>query len=187
LPEGVAQMIQAGSRIAARIHYRGVDAEAKDTTSVGLYFAKTAPRKQAREIAITDADAIIPAGAAAHQVKLSVTTKEDAEAVAIRPFANPFMISFQATAIRPDGSQEVLIWMKGYRYDWQMTYYFKRAAALPKGTRIEVIAYFDNSANNSNNPNDPPRQIRWSDISAEPLCALVVANERAGIDPTGMR
>ncbi len=186
LPEGVAQMVSANSRITARIHYRGLDAEAKDATSVGLYFAKTAPRKQAREVAITSADAIIPAGEAAHQVRLSVTTKEDAEAVAIRPRANALMISFQATVFRPDGSQEVLIWTRGYRYDWQMTYYFKRAVALPKGTRIEVIAYFDNSASNSNNINDPPKQVRWSDLSAEPLCALIVANEN-GSDASGMR
>jgi hypothetical protein len=187
LPEGVGQMVAAGSRIVARIHYRGVDAEAKDATSIGLYFAKAAPRKQAREVAITDADATIPAGATAHQVKTSLTIKEDTEAIAIRPRANALMISFQATAIRPDGSQEILIWTRGYRYDWQPTYYFKRAIALPKGTRIEVIAYFDNSENNSDNPNNPPKPISWSDISPEPLCALIMANDSNSSDASGMR
>jgi hypothetical protein len=187
LPEGTAQSLPAGSRAVVRIHYRGVDSEAKDATSIGFYFAKAAPRKLAREIAITDTDAHIPAGAAAHQVKLSMTMKGDVEAVAIRPRANPFMISFQATVFRPDGTQEILIWTRGYRFDWQQTYYFKRAVALPKGTRIEVTAYFDNSENNRNNPNDPPKQTRWSDISQEPLCALMVASERNENDSTGMR
>jgi hypothetical protein len=71
-----------------------------------------------------------------------------------------------------------MIWTRGYQFDWQQTYYFKQSVALPKGTRVEVIAYFNNSENNAKNPNDPPKQVRWSDLSTEPLCALLVARPR---------
>jgi len=78
------------------------------------------------------------------------------------------------TAYRPDGSEEVLLWARGYQFDWQPTYYLKRAAALPKGTRIDVIAYFDNSDSNRNNPNDPPKALRLRELTDEPLCALAI-------------
>lgn len=175
LPEGVAQLLPAGSRIAVTIHYQGAGEAAKDLSAVGLYFAKTAPRKQLRQIAITDPEAIIPAGSELQRVKTSVTIQDDAEAVAIRPRVHPLVASVQATAFRPDGTQEILIWTRGYQFDWQQTYYFKQPVALPKGTRVEVIAYFDNSENNPKNPNDPPRPVRWSDLSSDPMCALLIA------------
>ena len=178
LPDGIAQLLPAGSRIAVTIHYQGAGEATKDLSAVGLYFAKTAPRKQLRQIAITDPEAIIPASAELQRVKTLVTIQDDAEAIAIQPRVHPLVASMQATAIRPDGTQEILIWARGYQFDWQQTYYFKQVVALPKGTRVEVIAYFDNSENNAKNPNDPPKQVRWSDLSSEPLCTLLVARPR---------
>jgi len=75
-----------------------------------------------------------------HPVKVSFTTQEDVEAVALRPAISPLILSLQATAYRPDGSEEVLLWTRGYQFDWQPAYWFKRATLLPKGTRLEVIA-----------------------------------------------
>jgi hypothetical protein len=178
LPEGVAQLLPAGSRIAVTIHYQGAGEATKDLSAVGLYFAKTAPRKQLRQIAITDPEASIPAGAELQRVKTSVTIQDDAEAIAIRPRVHPLLASLQATAFRPDGTQEILIWTRGYQFDWQQTYYFKQSVALPKGTRVEVIAYFDNSENNAKNPNDPPMRVRWPDLSSDPMCALLIATPR---------
>ncbi|HWO02079.1 MAG TPA: hypothetical protein VNS63_22725, partial [Blastocatellia bacterium] len=178
LPDGVAQLLPAGSQVVVTIHYRGAGEATKDLSSVGLYFAKSAPRKQLRQIAITDPDAIIPAGTELQRVTTSVTIQDDSEAIAIRPRVHPLVASVQATAYRPDGTQEILIWTRGYQFDWQQPYYFKRAVPLPKGARVEVIAYFDNSDSNTKNPNDPAKQIRWSDLTPEPLCALLVARPR---------
>jgi hypothetical protein len=181
-PDGAARLLPAGARIAVKIHYHGTTEAVRDQSEVGLYFAKTPPRQQVQEIAITDADSLIPAGAAMHAVKVSFTTQEDVEALALRPAVNPLITSLQATAYRPDGSEEILLWTRGYQFDWQPTYYLKRAALLPKGTRIEVIAYFDNSDNNRNNPNDPPKALRWRDLTDEPLCAVVIAKARSTSD-----
>jgi hypothetical protein len=179
LPEVVGRLIPSGAKLVLKIHYRGHGEETKDKSQVGLYFAKVKPQKQLREIAISNPDALIPANAAAHQVKVSYTMQEETEALAIRPFDNSLMISFQASAFRPDGTEQVLIWSRGNKFDWQQTYYFKNSIAFPKGTRIEVTAYFDNSEDNSANPNDPPKNLRWSEISTEPLCVLLVANNRS--------
>ncbi|MFY9611030.1 MAG: cytochrome c [Blastocatellia bacterium] len=178
LPDGIAQLLPAGSRIGVTIHYRGAGEAVQDLSEVSLYFAETAPRKQIRQIAITDPDAIIPAATELQRFKKSVTIQDDAEGIAIRPRVHPVVASVQATAFRPDGTQEILIWTRGYQFDWQQTYYFKQPIALPKGTRVEVIAYFDNSDNNPKNPNDPAKPMRWSDLTQEPLFALLVTRTR---------
>ena len=182
LPEGVGRLLPAGSRIVVKIHYRSVGEPAEDRSEVGIYFTKTPPRKMVQEVAVTNLDAVIPASAQFHQVKASFTAHDDVEAVMIRPCVNPLIVSFQATAYRPDGSEEVMIWTRGYGFGWQPTYHFKRAVALPKGTRVEVIAYFDNSDGNRNNPNDPPKQLRWADITSDPLCSLSLAKPRGNND-----
>jgi hypothetical protein len=174
LEDGVARLLSAGSRIAVKIHYRGTGEASGDASTVGLYFAKGSNRKQLQEIAISDPDARVPVAAEPYPIKLSFTTQSDTEAIAIRPGVHPLIVSLQATAHRPDGTEEVLIWTRRYQFDWEPTYYFLRPVSLPKGTRVEVIAYFDNSEENQKNPHDPPKPVRWSEISGEPLCALLV-------------
>jgi ribosomal protein S28E/S33 len=178
LPEGVAQLLPAGSSIMLKIHYRGAGETVKDQSEVGLFFAKAPARTQLREVAISSPDAVIPAGAESHRVDASLTLKGDSEAIAIRPRAHALVISLQATAYKPDGTQEVLLWARGHRNDWQPTYYFRQPVLLPKGTRVEVVAHFDNSDANSDNPNDPAKQVRWSELTSEPLCSLLVLEAR---------
>jgi hypothetical protein len=43
-----------------------------------------------------------------------------------------------------------------------------RPKVLPKGTRLEVSAGFDNSPNNKFNP-DPQKEVRWGDQSWEEM------------------
>jgi hypothetical protein len=185
--DGFAQLLPAGSGLAVKIHYRGAGEAGSDLSTVGLYFAKAPPRKLLQEIAITKADAIIPVGAKLYPLKASFTIDTDTEAIAIRPRVHPLVVSLQATAYRPDGSQEVLIWTRRYQFGWEPTYYLRNPAALPKGTRVEVIAYFDNSEDNQKNPNDPPKAVRWSDLSDEPLCAILVANDGTSSGTTSTR
>jgi len=183
LDDSVALLLPAGLRIAVKIHYRGSGEASADVSMIGLYFAKTPPRKPVQEIAITNADAIIPVSAEPRQLKVSFTTQSETEAIAIRPRVHPLVVSLQATAYRPDGSEEVLIWTRGYQFDWEPTYYFKQPVALPKGTRVDVVAYFDNSEGNQKNPNDPPKSQRWFELTSDPLCALLVVSSSASSSP----
>ena len=176
LDDGVAQLLSAGSRIAVTIHYHGSDEAATDLPAIGFYFAKSPPAKQLRYLSLTGPDTVIPAGEEMHRATMSFTTTRDAEAQGIRPSVHPLMTSLQATAYFPDGSQQVLIWTRGYQFDWAPTYYFKQRVALPKGTRIEVVTYFDNSDNNQNNPSNPAKPVRWSELATEPWCVLLLAD-----------
>jgi len=64
----------------------------------------------------------------------------------------------------PDGHDETLLYVPAYNFNWQFTYIAEKPVHIPKGTRIEVIAEFDNSANNPLNP-DPKKDIRWGAAS----------------------
>ena len=182
LPDGFARLLPANSRLLVKVRYRGREEEMKDRSAIGLYFTRTAPKKQVRDVMINQPEAAIPAGAPAHAIRLTHTIADDSEAVAIRPFGHALLTSFQASAFLPDGSEQVLVWVRGNKYDWQQSYYFKSPVALPKGTRIEVTAHFDNSEDNPANPHDPPKALRWADITSEPLCVLTITGSRGAAD-----
>jgi hypothetical protein len=187
LGEGLAYLLPAGSRIVVKMHYRGSSEASGDLSTFGLYFAKAAPKALVQEIPISDGDALIAVAPEPQPLRFSYTTQADTEAIGIRPRVHPLVMSLQATAYRPDGSQEVLLWRRGYQFDWEPTYYFRQTVALPKGTRIEVVAYFDNSEANQKNPNDPPRPVRWSEISTDPVCALLLTGGAPSVTSQNLR
>lgn len=173
IDEGIGRSLPAGSRLALKIHYRGSGEPSTDLSAIGLYFTGARPSRQIRELRISGADSVISVAAEPLPFKASFNIDADTQAVAIRPRVHPLMNSFQATAYRPDGSQEVLVWTRGYHFDWNPTYYFKQPVSLPKGTRVEITVYFDNSDENRNNPNDPAKPVRWSELTADPWAVFL--------------
>ena len=61
-------------------------------------------------------------------------------------------------AIYPDGRQEILLNVPKYDFDWQLFYYLEEPKRLPAGTELEIVARYDNSADNVDNP-DPNRDV----------------------------
>jgi hypothetical protein len=75
---------------------------------------------------------------------------------------------FQYTVVYPDGRQDVLLSVPKYDFNWQIRYQFAAPLALPKGTRIDCVAHFDNSPNNKFNP-DPTKSVHWGDQTWEEM------------------
>jgi hypothetical protein len=73
------------------------------------------------------------------------------------------------TATYPDGTVKELVWAKPYDFNWQTTYRFKEPLRLPKGTRIDVTAYYNNSASNPKNPFNPLKDVRWGEGTNEEM------------------
>src|SRR5207247_7920644 len=111
----------------------------------------------------------IPAGDSNYNVKASYVVPEDAEAISILPHMHLLGKSMEVTAVRPDGSKEALVLVPKYDFNWQRTYVFKTPVDLPKGTRIEVSAIYDNSIANRNNPNSPPKPVRWGEATTDEM------------------
>lgn len=168
-PAGMAQQLPAGARVRLKVHYRLTGEAATDHSQLALYFAKESSPKPVRNLTLTTAPVKLAVKAEPQPVKASFTLTEAAQAVAVRPLLFPFGKSVEVTAHRPDGSSEVLIWARNYRYDWQPSYVFKKPVALPRGTRIEATAYLENSDNNPNNPNETAKEVSFN----EPLCELL--------------
>ena len=64
------------------------------------------------------------------------------------------------TAHLPDGKTDTLLIIPNYNFSWQLPYRWETGKMrLPKGTRLECVAHFDNSKFNPYNP-DPAATVR---------------------------
>ncbi|MCH7600542.1 MAG: hypothetical protein IH973_12360 [Myxococcales bacterium] len=103
----------------------------------------------------------IPPGASHHQVR--ATRAFDVNASVLGLFAHMHLRGKDMTfkAHYGDGTDETLLVVPNYSFDWQMAYrYASGAKKFPKGTEIECIAHFDNSAFNPYNP-DPTDTVKY--------------------------
>jgi hypothetical protein len=74
------------------------------------------------------------------------------------------------TLTYPDGNSEIVFSEPHYNFNWQIYYDFAKPLKIPKGTKLHVDAWFDNSLNNPFN-RDPSRDIYGGEQSWEEMMA----------------
>ena len=162
LPEGRALLLPAGADIVLQMHYTASGKVARDRTKVGIVFAKAPVRERSFGVAVGTNKFVIPPGDAKYQVDANFTLDSDVRVVDFTPHMHLRGKSFEYRAVYPDGTSEVLLRVPKYDFNWQVTYELAQERILPKGTRIEGTALFDNSPNNQFNP-DPKVEVRFGD------------------------
>ena len=167
-PDGVALKIEAGTEIVFQMHYTTIGEAASDQTSVGLIFQDEEPTWEAGGGIVINPRFAIPAGAESHEVRAEQELKEDTYLTDMTPHMHSRGKAFSYTAVYPDGTEEILLNVPNYTFDWQLTYEFAEPKLLPAGTKLVGIAHFDNSVNNRSNP-DPTAEVRWGDQTWEEM------------------
>ena len=165
---GTARLVKAGSNIVFQMHYTTNGEATTDRTSIGLVFAKEPPTRTLVTGNALNARFVIPAGAESHEVKSSKTFNEDVHLTSFMPHMHFRGKDFVYTAVYPDGRSEILLNVPKYDFNWQLTYVLEKPVALPKGTRLDCVAHFDNSTKNKYNP-DPTKEVRWGDQTWEEM------------------
>jgi hypothetical protein len=160
---GVAKKVVAGSVMILQIHYSKVaGTEQKDRSVVGLIFAKEPPQKLMIKRGIENIFFKIPAGAERHQATACWKPKEDINLYGLMPHMHYRGAAMEYKATYPDGKSEVLLNVPNYDFGWQTNYKLAQPKLIPKGTKIQVTAWYDNSPKNKFNP-DPAKAVRWGD------------------------
>jgi len=168
LPAGTAKRIPKGSLLIFQMHYTPNGREQDDRSSLGLIFAKGPPQFEAKSRSIAQRRLDIPPRAANHEVRSAGTLERDVELISLMPHMHLRGKDFTYRVVLPDGKADTLLAVPHYDFGWQSNYRLAKPLQLPKGTRIECTAHFDNSAGNPNNP-DPNRLVRWGDQTWEEM------------------
>ena len=168
LPPGTAKRIPAGADFIIQMHYTPVGTVRVDRSSIALIFAKAPPRREAHTLGIIEPKFEIPPGADDYPVRSSYVFPADGELYSLMPHMHLRGKSFRYTATFPDGNREILLSVPGYDFAWQSVYRLARPHHIPKGTRIDCLAHFDNSSKNPANP-DPSRKVAFGEQTFEEM------------------
>ncbi len=193
--DGTGLYIPAGSELVFEQHYTPNGTPQEDLSSLGLKFAEPEEiEREAIHVAAYNDKFVIPPFEANHQVEASYTFDRDSEIVFFCPHLHLRGKDFSYEAHYPDGRSEMLMEVLGYDYNWQTVYWLKDRKPMPKGTRIDCVAIFDNSEDNLSNP-DPTREVRWSGFTEDEMMVgvlglalpLIDGNPLEGTPPPGAR
>ena len=154
-----------------QVHYHKDGKPETDMTRLGIHFCKGTVQK-----AVTGGIALnfgirIPAGDPHYKAEATLSINEDQHLFAVTPHMHLLGKEMKLWATLPDGSEKPLVWIKDWDFNWQATYYLKEPIALPKGTKIHMTAYYDNSSSNPRNPlKDHPRMVTWGEQTTDEMC-----------------
>jgi peroxiredoxin len=167
-PPGVARKIPVGADLSFEVHYTPIGQERFDRTAVGLILAKQPPAHEAITRGVSQRGLCIPPGAKNHAERSSWTFPFDAHLLAMTPHLHLRGTDFTYTATYPDGRSEVLLAVPHFDFNWQSAYRLLVPTSMPKGTRIDCLAHYDNSADNHANP-DPGAYVSWGERTVDKM------------------
>jgi peroxiredoxin len=167
-PPGAAKKIPKGSRLLFQMHYTPTEVEHKDRSSIGLIYAKEAPKYEVKTRAIANRFITLRPGEDDQKFALASTFWDDSIVCSLMPHMHLRGKAFEYHAVYPDGKKELLLRVPKYDFNWQSNYRLKEPLKLPAGAKIECTAWYDNSKNNPNNP-DPSKWVRWGDQTFEEM------------------
>ena len=161
------------------MHYHPSGKPERDQSSVGLYFTDQKPSTSFTGVQLPPAFGAlnrisIPAGEKAYTVTDEFTLPIDVEAFAVSAHAHYLGKHLRMTATLPEGETLDLLNIPDWDFSWQEQYQFEEFIKLPRGTKLASTVMWDNSAENPNNPNIPPRRVRWGPESDDEMGSLTL-------------
>jgi hypothetical protein len=176
LPNGTAFQLQAGSRVVLQVHYHPHgDQPEPDQTEIGVYFAKEPPKSLMYILPIVNQSFTLPPNDANYKVTAVWPLPMPAAKLwFVAPHMHLLGRTMKVEATLPSGASECLIQIDDWDFNWQGAYMYKEPIRIPAGSRLSLLATYDNSSNNPRNPNRPPKPVSWGEETTDEMCIAFV-------------
>lgn len=157
--DGTGRLIKKDQEIVAQAHYHSFGSPVTDKTRIGLYYATTEIKQESVALAVSNTKFKIPAGAKDYEVTAEYTFDQYALITNLGPHMHARGKDMTITAVFPDGNKQTLV-KSNWNPDWDISYQLAEPIVAPKGTKLELVAHYDNSADNPRNP-DPTKDLTF--------------------------
>ena len=159
-PDSMAKFIPAGSDLVFQMHYTANGVSGSDRSGVGMVFAKQPPKLRVLTLQLTNHTFVIPPRTDDYRVDVWGTLPNDALLLSFFPHMHLRGKAFEYNIVRPDSNVETLLRVNHYHFHWQLSYRLAEPRFLKAGTRLQAVAWYDNTEDNPHNP-DPNAEVRW--------------------------
>lgn len=180
LPGDLARHLPAHTNIVMQTHFHPTGKAEVEQGELGIYFTDVAPKHRLQSVQLpaifgAGAGINVPAGDRNYQVVDKYTLPIDVLAHEVGGHAHYICRSMEMKAHLPDGKQLTLLRITDWDLDWQDQYTFAQPLPLPQGTELVTTIVYDNSSDNPENPNSPPKSIAWGRESNDEMGAVTLA------------
>jgi Flp pilus assembly protein TadD/mono/diheme cytochrome c family protein len=172
-PDGMALRIDKGTDLVLNTHFQPSGKVELIQPTLGLYFTdKPATMHPILVQLDNDRRLDIPPGEKNFLVSDDFTLPVDASVLAIYPHAHYLGKDLLAVAALPDGTKKTLIHIGNWNLNWQAVYRYEQPVDLPAGTTISMRFSYDNSSENTRNPNQPPKRVVAGNRASDEMAHL---------------
>lgn len=177
-PKGTGVKLNANSDFLLNMHYAPSPVPDTDQSEIQLYFAKEKIEREVRNFTLRENDIsnkpfLIKAGQKA-TFFISKKIDKSMSLISVLPHMHLIGKTFRAFVISPDGEVVNLVKIDNWEFNWQMTYQFKKLLKIPAGSTFIVEGTYDNTAENPENPYNPPRDIGYGWGTKDEMFNLVL-------------
>jgi hypothetical protein len=173
-----AYLIPGNTDIVVQMHYSPNGTAVTDVTKIGFTLARSEPEHQLKMYGLQPAGGTnnretfrIPAGDPNWKAPpADLVFNVDTELALVSVHMHERGKAMTYTLTYPDGKSEIVFSEPHYNFNWQLYYDLAKPIRIPKGTKLHVDAWFDNSTNNPFN-RDPNRDIYGGEQSWEEMMA----------------
>jgi hypothetical protein len=165
-----AKLIKGGGNLRIEVHYTPNGKAVSDQTKIGFKFAKEPPQRKFIMIApksLANVKQRIPAGEANWESRGELEFGQDAQLVWFMPHMHLRGKDMTFNLDYPNGRTDTVL-RANFNFNWQLGYELDEPIRVRKGTRMEIVAHHDNSANNPYNP-DPTKEVAWGNLTSEEM------------------
>lgn len=110
----------------------------------------------------------IPAGDPDYAASATYTFEKDTLINAMMPHMHYRGKKVLYKLLFEDGTEETLLSVPDYDFNWQTSYRFKEPKAVPAGTKVKITGWWDNSVDNPTNP-DPTIDVTFGEATHEEM------------------
>ena len=172
-PDGMALRLDKGTDLVLNTHLQPSGKAEPIQPSVGVYFTDKPATVHPMLLQMqNDAALDIAPNDSNFVVTDEFTLPIDVDLLGIYPHAHYLGKDLLATAVLPDGTTKTLIHIKHWDLNWQAVYRYAEPVSLPKSTVLKMRYTYDNSEDNSANPNHPPARVQGGNRSTDEMAHL---------------
>jgi hypothetical protein len=168
-PRGSGKLIPAGSDLVFGMHYNTMGQVAYDSHAVAVWLVKDGPVEyRVNSSVAADGALSIPPHEANYRSEAQFLFETDSEITLVKPHMHWRGKDMMYRVVYPDGEVKTILTVPQYDMNWQISYELEKPLSVPAGSRLEVVAHFDNSAGNPWNP-DPSLRVVWGQDSRDEM------------------
>jgi hypothetical protein len=173
--EGTGKLVVPGEKISWDQHLHAVGEEIEGGSELALWFYPKGeePKKRSYLIGFTGLRQRefldIPPNSIAYTEGFTAL-KENTMITNFQPHFHLRGKAMKVEAILPDGRREIVSYVGNFNFNWMTNYIYEDDASpiFPKGTLIQVSAWYDNTTANKDNP-DPDQWVGYGDRTVDEM------------------